>query len=362
MRQGTGCMSCRGHHSPGLRGLEGFPSVAAMSPTMKAMILREFGGPEVLCETEIPRPGIRPGHLLVRVRASSVNPVDAKIRRGMLAAIAPDPPTVLGCDMAGVVEEVGEGVNDFAVGDEVYGCASGVKGCGGALAEWLVADAALVARKPQTLSFAEAAALPLVGITSWEGLFDRADLQTGRTALVHGGAGGVGHMAVQLAVSRGARVFATVSTSEKAALVRRCGAEPVFYREKSVQEYVDECTGGAGFDLVFDTVGGDNVAGSFAAAAVCGTVVSISTRTTADLSPLHAKGLSLHVVFMLIPMLFNLRRARHGEILRQIAALAEAGKLQPIIDPQQFSFREAAAAHAHLESGRAVGKIVLTGF
>lgn len=329
---------------------------------MRAIVLKEFGGPEVLVEKEVPKPEVQPGFVLVRVHASSVNPVDTKIRRGALAAIAPDAPTILGCDASGVVEAVGKGVTDFRPGDEVFGCVGGVKGCPGCLAEYVLADADLLAPKPKSLTFVQAATLPLVTITAWEGLMDRAQLRSGATVLVHGGAGGVGHVATQIAVAHGARVFATVSNEEKASIVRKFLAEPVFYRDRSVPEYVQEATGGTGFDFIFDTVGGENVGRCFEAAAVSGTVVSISTRTSCDLSPLHQKGLSLHVVFMLIPMLYRRGRKRHGEILRQMAALVDAGKVLPLIDPQSFTFSQAELAHRHLESGQAVGKVVLIGF
>lgn len=336
---------------------------ALMSNMMKAMVVREFGGPEVLELREIPRPEPRAGQVLLRVKASSVNPVDTKIRSGMLAAIAPEAPVVLGCDVAGVVEAVGEGVTDFRPGDAVYGCAGGVKGCPGALAEYMAADAALLAPMPAGLSFEETAALPLVAITAWDGLMDRANVQAGQRVLVHGGAGGVGHVAVQLCAARGAEVWATVSGPEKAAIATRLGAAgTINYREQPVADYVQSVTAGQGFDVVFDTVGGDNVARCFEAAAVSGTVVSISTRTTADLSPLHAKGLSLHVVFMLIPMLYNRNRAHHGWILRELNALVAAGKLRPLLDDAKFSFADAASAHARLASGAATGKVVLSGF
>ena len=317
----------------------------------------------MLEESRVPVPAPGPGEVLLRVRASSVNPVDTKIRSGMLAAIAPEAPTILGCDVAGEVAALGSGVTGFAPGDAAYGCAGGVKGCQGALAEWMVADAALLAPKPAALSWEEAAALPLVTITAWEGLIDRAGVRAGQRVLIHAGCGGVGHVAVQLAAARGAEVWATVSGPAKAELARGLGAaHAIDYRARTVEDYVREEAGGAGFDVVMDTVGGENVARCFAAAAVSGTVVSISTRTTADLSPLHAKGLTLHVVFMLIPMLHRRGRERHGAILREAGDLVAAGRLRPLLDARRFTFAEAGAAHAHLESGQAVGKVVLTGF
>jgi NADPH:quinone reductase len=330
---------------------------------MQAMVLREFGGPEVLEQREIPRPVPGPGHVLVRVKASSVNPVDTKIRSGMLAAMAPEAPAVPGCDMSGVVQETGEGVTEFSPGDEVYGSPGGVKGHPGALAEYMVADVRLLAPKPKSLPWEEAAALPLVSITAWEGLFDRARVAAGQRVLVHGGAGGVGHIGLQLCAARGAEVWTTVSGPEKAEIVSGLGAAGVInYREEPVDEYVQRATGGKGFDVVFDTVGGENVARCFQAAAVSGTVVSISTRTTADLSPLHAKGLTLHVVFMIIPLLYNKGRERHGAILRELSALVESGKVKPLCDARRFTMADVAAAHAWLQSGKAIGKIVLSGF
>lgn len=325
---------------------------------MRAIIIQNFGGPEVLVEREIPIPELQPGHVKIRVRASSVNPVDMKIRSGMLAAIAPDDPAIPGCDVAGVIEAVGDGVSDFSPGDEVYGCAGGVKGHPGALAEYQVADARLIARKPASLSMEEAAALPLVGITAWDALVDRSKVSAGQRVLVHGATGGVGHIGVQLAKAAGAHVSVTGSSAEKLTIAMALGADVgINYREVSVDEYAKD-----GFDLVFDTVGGDNLQGCFQAAALNGTVASISTRCTCDLTPFHQKALSMHVTFMLIAMLYNRGRERHGEILREIAAMVDAGTLKPLIDPRRFTFAEAGAAHAHLASGNAIGKVVLTGF
>lgn len=334
-----------------------------MTKTMRAMVVREFGGPEVMELRKIPRPVPGRGEVLLRVKASSVNPVDTKIRSGMLAALAPDPPFVLGCDAAGIVEQTGEGVTEFSVGDAVYGSPGGVKGHPGALAEFMNADVRLLAPMPTSLTWEEAAALPLVSITAWDGLLDRAHVHSGQRVLVHGGAGGVGHIGLQLCAAQGAEVWTTVSNPGKAKIARSLGATgTILYREQSVDDYVKQITAGEGFDVVFDTVGGDNVARCFQAAAVSGTVVSISTRTVADLSPLHAKGLSLHVVFMIIPLLYNRGRERHGAILRELSALVEAGKVKPLIDPHRFTFADAPAAHAFLQGGTAVGKVVLSGF
>ena len=184
---------------------------------MKAYILRNYGPDAKFELADIPKPKLIPGHVLIKVKASSLNPVDWKIRT-LGVPFAPDLPAVLHGDVAGVVIEVGEGVTSFQAGDEIYGCAGGVKGHGGALAEYMLADAQLIAHKPETLGFREAAALPLVGITAWEGLFDRAQVQPGQSVLVHGAAGGVGHIAIQLAALKGATVFTTASSKRKGTL------------------------------------------------------------------------------------------------------------------------------------------------
>ncbi|WP_126429740.1 zinc-dependent alcohol dehydrogenase family protein [Brevibacillus marinus] len=328
---------------------------------MKAQVIHSFGDPSVFQTAELPKPEVIPGHVLIRVAASSVNPVDTKIRKGLLAGIAPELPAVLHGDVAGVVEEVGDGVTGFQPGDEVYACAGGIKGtAGGALADYMLADAALVAHKPQQLSMQEAAALPLVAITAWEGLIQRAAVKPGQHVLVHGATGGVGHIALQLAKWAGATVSVTASSEDKLAVARDLGADHLInYREQSVAEYVERLTDGEGFDLVFDTVGGENLDRSFQAAKRNGSVVTIAARSTHDLSPLHSKGLSLHVVFMLIPLLYGSHREQHGHILRSVAQIVDDGKLRPLLDLRSFTFAEAAEAHRHLESGQAIGKVTL---
>jgi len=325
--------------------------------TMRAMVLEAPGGPERLVPAELPVPALRPGHVRVKIAASAVNPVDTKIRAGL--PIAPADPAILGCDLAGTVAAVGEGVTDFAVGDAVYGCAGGVKGQGGTLADYIVADARLLAPKPRSLSMREAAALPLVAITAVDA-FERAGLSAGDHVLIHGGTGGVGHVAIQLAKARGVRVAATASSAEKAALMRSLGAdEVILYREEEVADYVARLTAGRGFDLVFDTVGGANLPNSFAAARLEGRIATTSARATLDLSLLHGRALSLHAVFMLLPMLTGEGRERHGRILRELAALADAGTVRPLLDPHCFTLAQAGDAHRLLESGAAVGKIVI---
>lgn len=327
---------------------------------MKALVIEHFGEPTVFQTADLPIPKVLPGHILIRVAATSVNPVDVKIREGAVADIAPAFPAVLHGDVAGVIEAVGDGVDRFKVGDEVYGCAGGVKGTGGALAEYMLADAHLIAHKPQSLTMAESAALPLVSITAWEGLIDRVQVQPGQKVLVYGGTGGVGHIGVQLAKWAGATVYALVSSDEKAAIARSLGADvTIDYRQTPVEEFVAEHTDGQGFDVVFDTVGNDNLQNAFKAAKLNGTVVSIVSLSQQDLTLLHAKGLTLHLVFMLIPMLFGVNRARHAEILSKLAILVDQGQVRPLLDARSFAFTDVAAAHAYAQSGDAVGKVVL---
>ncbi|MFC5541649.1 MAG: zinc-dependent alcohol dehydrogenase family protein [Bacilli bacterium] len=328
---------------------------------MKAQVIQSFGNPSVFQIQDIPTPEVIPGHVLIEVKATSVNPIDTKVRSGFVSAVAPEFPAVLHGDVAGIVRAVGEGVSKFKVGDEVYGCAGGFKGtAGGALAEYMLADADLLAHKPKNLTMEEAAALPLVTITAWEALFTRGKLASGQNILIHAAAGGVGHVAIQLAKWAGAKVYTTASSNEKLEIGARLGADATInYREESVQDYVQKYTDGKGFDIVFDTVGGENLDRSFEAAAPLGTVLAIAARSTHDLSPLHSKGLTLHVVFMLLKILEKEWRKEYGEILEKVTAIVEEGKLRPLLDPNVFTFDEISKAHEHLESGKAIGKIVL---
>lgn len=327
---------------------------------MKAMILEEYGDEASFRAADLPVPEIKPGHVLLRVAASSVNTVDTMIRRmgQEELPLSPDLPAVLGMDFAGTIEAVGDGVTEFAPGDEVYGCAGGLADLQGALAEYMLADARLIAHKPKTLSMRQAAALPLVGITAYEGL-QRAGTSAGQKVLVHGGTGGVGHVAVQLAKHLGAEVFATCSGEKAAATVKSYGAIPIDYRRETVTDYVKAHTGGAGFDIVYDSVGGTNMVNSFAAAALNGQIATTVSMLQLDLSEAHFKGLSIHVVFMLIPMLHDHRRADHGRILAKLAEIVDQGALVPLLDESRFSLADVGAAYDHLSTGKAVGKVVV---
>jgi NADPH:quinone reductase-like Zn-dependent oxidoreductase len=222
----------------------------------------------------------------------------------------------------------------------------------------MVADADLIAHKPSNLSMREEAAIPLVGITAYEGLI-RAGVRQGQKVLVHGGAGGVGHIALQLARHMGAEVFATGSTGVKNDLITELGATAIDYRTESVADYVAKHTSGAGFDVVFDSVGGANLTNSFDAAKLNGQVATTVSLHEQDLSTVHMKGLSLHVVFMLIPMIHNVGRREHAIILKELAKIAESGALKPVLDEHEFTLEQAGAAHDRLASGQAIGKVVV---
>lgn len=327
---------------------------------MQAMILNSYGPTAEFELTGWPTPSFGAGEVLVHVAATSVNTVDTMIRQlgPEELPLAPDLPALLGMDFAGTVTAVGAEVTAFAPGDEVYGCAGGLGTLPGALAEYIAADARLLAKKPRSLSMREAAALPLVGITAYEGLI-RAGLTQGQTLLVQGGAGGVGHVAVQLGRHLGATVYATGSGPASLDAIRGFGATAIDYRQESVSAYVDAHTGGRGFDVVYDSVGGANMTRSFEAAALNGRVVTTVSMVELDLTPAHFKGLSLHVVFMLIPMLHDHQRQAHGDILATLADIADAGALHPLVDERRFSLSDVGAAHEHLASGDALGKVVI---
>ncbi|MEM9645024.1 MAG: zinc-dependent alcohol dehydrogenase family protein [Planctomycetota bacterium] len=326
---------------------------------MKAMVLTSYGADASFEAAEIDTPILKPGHVLVSIAASSVNTVDTMIRNlGKELPLSPDTPAILGMDFAGTVEAVGEGVEGFTVGDEVYGCAGGLADMPGTLAEYIVADAKLIALKPKSLSMRQAAALPLVVITAYEGL-ERAGIQPGQNVLVHGGSGGVGHVAVLLAKHWGANVFSTGGGEKQLAMIEKLGATAINYKTESVEHYVAKHTGGAGFDLVFDSVGGPNLINSFEAAALNAQVATTVSMCELDLTTAHFKGLSLHVVFMLIPMLHNFQREAHARILNDVAKIADSGGLIPVLDEARFSLDQVELAHARLESRQAMGKVVV---
>lgn len=326
---------------------------------MKAMVLNEYGESSVFASADLPTPAVTPGHVVIRVAATSVNTIDTMIRNmGKDLPLSPDLPAVLGMDFAGTIEAVGEGVTGFAPGDEVYGCAGGLADLQGALAEVMLADARLIAHKPKSLSMRDAAALPLVGITAYEGL-QRAGVRAGQKVLVHGGAGGVGHVAVQLAKNLGADVYATGTGADQIKLIQDLGATPIDFMAEKVADYVAKYTGGAGFDAIFDAVGGGNLSNSFEAIALNGHIATTVSLLELDMSPAHFKGASLHVIFMLIPMLHDHKREVHGSILAKLAEIVDAGAMKPVLDSERFGLRDVGAAYDRLASGKALGKVVI---
>lgn len=323
---------------------------------MHALIVDAVDAPLRL--TRMPRPVAGAGQVLVRIKASGLNPLDAKIRAGQAAHARQPLPAVIGMDLAGVVEAVGPAVREWRVGDEVYALATGIGGVQGSLAEYAVVDARLLAKKPQALSMREAAVLPLVLITAWEGLVDRAHVGLGHKVLIQGGAGGVGHVAVQLAVACGADVYATGSARHRAT-IEGLGATFIDYQHHKVEDYVAQHTAGEGFDIVYDTVGGETLDASFLAAKVYhGHVVSCLGWGQHSLAPLSFRGATYSGVFTLLPLLTGKGREHHGQILADAARLIDAGKLKPIMDPHEFDLQTANAAYDLLASG-AQGRLAI---
>lgn len=323
---------------------------------MQALVLKRYNGPLEL--SEMPKPTASAGEVLVRIAASGLNPLDTKIRSGNAAHAKHPLPLVLGIDLAGVVEDVGPGVTAFRPSDEVYGMTGGVGGIQGSLAQYAAVDAALLALKPLNLTMREAAALPLAFTTSYSGIVDRANLRAGQTVLVQGGAGGVGHVSVQLARSIGGLIWATASERDQDT-VAQLGATPINYRTKSVEQYVESCTRGEGFDLVIDTVGGATLDACFAAVKHFGHVVSALGWGTHTLAPLSFREATYSGVFTLHPLLTGKNRAHHGKVLSEATRLAERGRLMPMLDPRHFDLYSAEAAYRALTDGTARGKIVV---
>lgn len=326
---------------------------------MKAVVMTGFGGPEVLKVEETKDPEIEPGQVLIKVEASSVNPVDYKMRDGRAAFLVPEFPAVLHPDCAGTVIAVGENVSQFAVGDEVYSFATGLAGKPGATAEFMAADADKVAKKPSNLSFADAAAVPLVAVTAWYNLVTFAQVRPGKSVLVMGGTGGVGHIAVQLAKSRGAFVGAVSGGAEKCQLAKDLGADVVIdYKTTPPDDYAQYAPDGRGFDFVFNTPGTPSVDAAVAACRFEGTIIDILGEfpTTFGFQP---KWLTFKSTFAGHDIVSGASQSEIGMILSAIATLIEVGAIRPLIDKQRFGFREAAAAHHYAEHGAITGKVVM---
>ena len=330
---------------------------------MKAIVFETPGSPSVLKLQDIPAPTIQTEtEVLVRLRAAGINPIDTKLRsRGTF--YPEKTPHVLGCDGAGVVEAVGAGVQSFQVGDEVFFCNGGLGGSRGTYAEFAVVDQRFLAIKPAALSFAEAAAAPLVLITAWESLYDRGRLQAGQTVLIQAGAGGVGHVAVQLAKLQGAEVCTTVSSEEKANFVKQLGADSVIlYKNTDVVDEVLTWTQGQGVDLAFDTVGGETFYQTIPAVKIYGDLVTILEPDPAlgNLKTARMRNLRISLELMLTPMLQSLveEQEQQAHILQQCARLCDRNLLKIHVS-QTFPLEQAQAAHELLETGSVTGKLVL---
>lgn len=330
---------------------------------MKAIVMTAPGGPEVLELRDLPEPRLTGDtDILVRVKAAGVNPVDTKMRAKPAVYPAPLPP-VLGCDGSGVVRAVGKDVTGFKPGDEVYYCQAPHHDRLGQYAEYALVDHRLVARKPRRMSFTDAAALPLVLITAWEALHDRAGIKQWHKVLIHAGAGGVGHIAIQLARLAGAEVCVTAGSADKAEFARALGANHVInYKEKNFVEDVLDWTSGKGVDIAFDTVGGRTLADSFSAVRHYGDVVTLlAPGPEIDWSVPRARNQRLSFELMLIPVFLGMgdAMAHQGGILRRGTELFEARELRIHVD-KTFPLERAAEAHALVASGKTKGKIVLT--
>jgi NADPH2:quinone reductase len=313
---------------------------------MLVMVLPRFGGPELFerREVETPQPGA--GEILVRVIASGTNPVDAKLRTdGTWANL--EPPVILGFDASGVVEQVGNGVNDFAAGDEVYYTPEIFGNQHGTYAEYNVVPASIVARKPRNVTHIEAAAIPLAGGTAWEAIVRRLQVQVGETVLVHGGAGGVGTFAVQIAKACGARVLATAGASNQDTL-RELGTDvAIDYSTQDPFKIALQETDGAGVDAVFDTVGGDLISRSLEVTRPFGRLAHILTPE-GSLTSSYVKNLTVHGIFL------TRERARLEEMTR----LVERGQMKPLIG-EVLPLEQVQQAHERLDSGHGRGKTVL---
>jgi NADPH:quinone reductase len=322
---------------------------------MRALLLEHEDAP--FRTVTVDRPAPKAGQVLVGVRASSVNPLDLKIRSGKAAHAKHPLPAILGMELAGVVEQVGPGVNEFRAGDAVYGLTGGVAGLQGSLAEFAAVDAALLAKIPSGFGMREAAAIPLAFITAWEGLVDRAAVQAHQKVLIQG-AGRVGYMAIQIARAFGAEVFATGSarTSQD---IERLEATAIDYRKTTVEEYVSDHTAGRGFDLVYDTVGGAILDASFQAVRRFGHVVSCLGWGTHSLAPLSFRAATYSGVFTLLPLLTGEGRQHHGDILREATRLAEAGQLRTRLDQRHFNISTIESAYESARQGAANGSVII---
>jgi NADPH:quinone reductase-like Zn-dependent oxidoreductase len=308
-------------------------------PTMKAIVAHEYGGPEVLKYEEVSRPEPKEDQILVRVIAAGVNPVDAMIRSGMFAKYEKDVfPIIPGADIAGVVEKVESKITKFKVGDPVFAYVS-LKG-GGGYAEYALATEHDAATKPKSLRYVEAAAVPIVALTAWQALIDTANLSKGQTVLIHGGSGGVGSFAIQIAKARGAKVIATASTANQD-LLKQLGADvAIDYTKQKFEDVAKDV------DVVLDSVGKDTLARSYGVVKKSGFILSLVARPNqAELDKRGIRGAALNV-------------EPNADELAEIGKLIDQKKIKVIVS-KTFPLFEAAEAQEEVATGHTRGKIVL---
>ncbi len=328
---------------------------------MKAIQLSQHGEPELLSLVDVDEPTIEnPAEVKVRLKAAGVNPIDTKLRAGAYPLNVF--PAVLGCDGAGIVEECGSEVTRFKEGDEVYYFHGGVGDIPGNYCEVKVLDERFVALKPKSIDFTQAAVAPLVLLTAWESLFDRCHLEKNQTVFINAGAGGVGHIAIQLAKHIGAKVCTTVSNNEKALFVKELGADFIInYKKQDVVEAIMQWTNDEGVDVAMDNVGGAAIQETFPAIKHYGEMVSLlQADNTVDWSVARFRNIRFSMEIMLSPLLFDLKEAQthQTEILEQCAKLIDEGKLKIHVS-EVMPLEDAAKAHKQIEKGHTSGKIVL---
>lgn len=326
---------------------------------MKALVAKKLGDTDVLALEEVEKPKVKENDLLIEVYATAMNPVDTKARKHGLGGMLV-PPFVLGFDVSGIVREVGaNAASNFAVGDEVFGYLNLFQN--GANAEYVAADYRTVAKKPKSLSHVQAAALPVAVLTAWDGIYDRLNVQAGETVLIHAGGGGVGHLAIQLAKLRGAKVITTASSKASIELVKSLGADLVInHKQDDFVKIVNELTDNKGVPAIFDCVGGQVFDRSLEVIATSGriaTIVEGGEKSPSD--KLFFKNASLHYIFVGAALLFNHKPEVQGQILSEIAKLAEQGKLNAHVS-QILTLEQVAEAHKLQESGSVTGKIGIT--
>lgn len=305
-------------------------------PMMKAVVVNQFGGPDVLKYEDAPRPEPKDDEILVRVMAAAVNPVDSYVRQGRV--VKGNLPMIIGSDIAGLVEKAGVNAKKFKPGDAIYCYLSVVRG--GAYAEYAIAKESEAALKPKNISFVEAAAVPLAGTTAWQALIDDAKLSAGQTVLIHGGSGGVGSFAIPIAKARGAKVIATASTAHQATLKQLGVDQAIDYTTAKFEDVVKDV------DLVLNCVRADALGRSYGVVKKGGTIVSITDEP--DQTECAKRGLTCSRV-----------GAHPGaKALEELTKLIEAGKMKPVVS-QTFPLADASKAHQQIETRHTVGKIVL---